>query len=208
MRTILLTGFEAFGGDSRNPSADAVAAVAASYDGPDRLITATLPVSYEGSALRLRSLIADHDPDAVIATGLAGGSDRVAVERVGINLMDARIADNDGARPIDQPCEPDGPAARFATAPVKHVVASLEEEGIPARASLSAGAYVCNHVLYTALGAVPATVPTGFVHLPWSTSTAPAGAPSLPDDVIARAVRRCVDLIFEPERPVPGGAVW
>lgn len=208
MRTILLTGFEAFGGDSRNPSADAVSAVAASYDGPERLIIATLPVSFAGSALRLRSLIDEHDPDAVIATGLAGGSDRVAVERVGINLMDARIADNDGARPIDQPCEPDGPAARFATAPVKRMVAALDEEGIPARASLSAGTYVCNHVLYTALGAVRATVPAGFVHVPWSMSAAPADAPSLPDDVIARAVRRCVDLVFEPERLEPGGAIW
>lgn len=208
MRTILLTGFEPFGGDRRNPSADAVAAVGASYDGPDLLITATLPVSFAASARDLRALVAEHDPDAVIATGLAGGSDRIAVERVGINLMDARIADNDGMKPVDRPCEPDGPAARFATLPVKRVVAALEDNGIPARASLSAGTYVCNHVLYTVLGAVPATVPAGFVHLPWSASTAPDDAPRLPDELLARAVRRCVDLVFEPEGSVPGGAIW
>ncbi|WP_182252909.1 pyroglutamyl-peptidase I [Microbacterium esteraromaticum] len=208
MRTIIVTGFEPFGGDARNPSADAVAAVSAGYDGPHRLVSATLPVSFAGAARALRALIADHHPDAVIATGLAGGSDSVAIERVGINLMDARIPDNDGAQPIDQPCEPAGPAARFATIPVKRIVAALTGEGIPARVSLTAGTYVCNHVLYTALAAVPVDVPAGFVHLPWSVSTVPAGAPSLPDEMLARAVRRCVDLVFEQEKAMRGGTIW
>ncbi|MGN7976773.1 pyroglutamyl-peptidase I family protein [Microbacterium sp. 22195] len=208
MSTILLTGFAPFDGAERNPSGDAVAAVASGYDGPHRLIAATLPVSFAGAAAHLHALIAEHDPDAVIATGLAGGSDRVAVERVGVNLMDARIPDNDGAQPIDVPSEPGGPAARFATLPVKRIVSVLEEEGIPARASLSAGSYVCNHVLYTALGASRPHVPTGFVHLPWSTATAPADAPSLSEQDLARAVRLVVDHAFDPDDSIPGGSIW
>ncbi|MDT0156891.1 pyroglutamyl-peptidase I [Microbacterium sp. ARD32] len=208
MATILLTGFAPFDGADRNPSADAVDAVAAGYDGLHRLISAVLPVSFAGAAARLRALIAEHDPDAVIATGLAGGSDRVAVERVGVNLMDACIPDDDGEQPVDVPSEPDGPAARFATLPVKRIVGVLEEAGIPVRASLSAGSYVCNHVLYTALGASHPDVPTGFVHLPWTPATAPEDAPSLSEGELARAVRLIVDHAFDPDDLRPGGSIW
>lgn len=208
MAVLLLTGFEPFGGATRNPSADAVAAVAAAYDGPHELITATLPVAFASSARRLRALIAQHSPDAVIATGLAGGSRQIAVERIGVNLMDARIPDNDGAQPLDAPCEPDGPAARFATLPVKRLVQILAGDRLPAQLSLSAGSYVCNHVLYTALGAVSAKTVAGFVHLPWSTSTAPTDAPHLPDEELARAVRLVVDHALDAEVAVPGGRIW
>lgn len=208
MAVILLTGFEPFDGAARNPSADAVNAVAAGYDGPHDLIVATLPVAFEGSARRLRALIAQHSPDAVIATGLAGGSPRVAVERVGVNLMDARIPDNDGAQPVDVPSETDGPAARFATLPVKRIVQVLTAHGIPAQLSLSAGSYVCNHVLYTALGAVEPGIPAGFVHLPWSSGTAPSGAPHLAEEELARAVRLAVDHALDAEAREPGGSIW
>lgn len=208
MPTILVTGFAPFDGAAHNPSADAVAAVAAEYDGMHRLVTATLPVSFAGAAARLHALIIEHDPDAIIATGLAGGSDRVALERVGVNLMDARIPDEDGKQPIDVPSEPGGPAARFATLPVKRIVGVLDEEGIPARTSLSAGSFVCNHILYTALGAARPDAPTGFVHLPWSTAAAPENAPSLSARVLARAVRLVVDHVFDPDDSIPGGSIW
>jgi pyroglutamyl-peptidase len=208
MALLLLTGFEPFDGAARNPSADAVNAVAADYDGPHELIIATLPVAFDSSARRLRTLITQHSPDAVIATGLAGGSPQIAVERIGVNLMDARIPDNDGAQPLDAPCEPDGPAARFATLPVKHLVQILTEQGLPARLSLSAGSYVCNHVLYTALGAAPQGAVAGFVHLPWSTGTAPAGAPHLSEEELARAVRLVVDHALDHEVTRPGGSIW
>jgi pyroglutamyl-peptidase len=206
--TILLTGFAPFDGAPRNPSADAVAAASAAYAGTHRLITAILPVSFAGAVRRLRALIADHDPDAVVATGLAGGSERVSVERVGVNLMDARIPDNDGAQPVDVPSEPSGPAARFSTLPVKRIVRALEEAGIPSRVSLSAGSFVCNHVLYTALGAVTPQTPTGFVHLPWSTGTAPDGAPHLTEAQLAQAVLLAVEHAFDGEDALPGGSIW
>lgn len=208
MAVLLLTGFEPFDGAARNPSADAVNTVAADYDGPHELIVATLPVAFESSARRLRALIDRHSPDAVIATGLAGGRPQIAVERIGVNLMDARIPDNDGAQPLDAPCEPDGPAARFATLPVKHLVRVLTAHGLPVQLSLSAGSYVCNHVLYTALGAVPDGTVTGFVHLLWSTGTAPAGAPHLADGELARAVRLVVDHALDAEIQEPGGSTW
>lgn len=207
MAVILLTGFEPFDGAEHNPSADAVRTVAAAYDGPHDVVVQTLPVSFAGSASLLRERIAALSPDAVVCTGLAGGSDRVAVERVGINLLDARIPDNDGAQPLDEPSDPEGPAARFATLPVKRLVRLLSEADIPARASLSAGTYVCNHVLYTALSAADG-VPAGFVHLPWSASTAPADAPRLDDATLARAVRIVVDHCLDGEESAVGGSVW
>lgn len=208
MAAILLTGFEPFDGAARNPSADAVAAVAADYDGPHDLVVSTLPVAFDASARRLRALIAQHSPDAVIATGLAGGSPRIAVERIGVNLIDARIPDNDGAQPVDAPSEVGGPAARFATLPVKRLVQVLSAEGLPAQPSLSAGSFVCNHVLYTALGAAGQDAIAGFVHLPWSTSTAPAGASHLSEEELWRALRLVVDHAFDAEVQDSGGSIW
>lgn len=208
MAVVLLTGFEPFDGADRNPSADAVAAVAAGYDGAHELVAATLPVAFEASAHRLRTLIAEHSPDVVIATGLAGGSARVAIERIGVNLIDARIPDNDGDQPFDAPSEAGGPAARFSTLPVKRLLQVLTAEGLPAQLSLSAGTYVCNHVLYTAVGAVRQDAVAGFVHLPWSTTTVPADAPHLADEQLARAVRLIVDHALDAEAKEPGGSIW
>ncbi|WP_288874091.1 pyroglutamyl-peptidase I [uncultured Microbacterium sp.] len=208
MPVILLTGFEPFAGSDRNPSADAVEAVAQGYDGPHDLVVATLPVAFDTSARHLRELIAQHSPDAVVATGLAGGSAQIAIERLGVNLIDARIPDNDGARPVDAPSEPGGPAARFSTLPAKLLVKELTLAGLPACVSLSAGTYVCNHVLYTALGAVRTDAVAGFVHLPWSTSTAPDGAPHLPEEELALAVRLIVDHVFDAEVREAGGTIW
>lgn len=186
MASVLLTGFGPFAGSTGNPSQDAVNAYAAAHPSDD-LITAVLPVVFTEAATRLRALIAEHRPEIVIAFGLAGGSTRVAVERVAVNLIDARIPDNSGAAPIDEPSDPGGPTARFATLPVKRIARALDEAGIPAQVSLSAGSYVCNHVFYTALAAAP-EARAGFIHLPWSESTAPEGAPHLPDDALVRAV--------------------
>lgn len=208
MAVILLTGFEPFDGAERNPSAEAVAAAAARHTGPHDLRVATLPVSFAGAAERLRLEIAQHRPDAVICAGLAGGSDRVAIERIGVNLMDARIPDNDGMQPIDEPSEPGGPAARFATLPVKRLLRVLTDAAIPANSSLSAGSYVCNHVLYTALAAVDDGVRAGFVHLPWSRSSAPAGAAHLDDDTLARALSLVVDHCLDDEDRKTGGSIW
>lgn len=194
MTTVLLTGFEPFGGDLVNPSGDAVRAVADAWEGPESLVVEVLPVTFTGAAERLRALIDAHRPDAVIAVGLAGGRAAVGVERVAVNLADARIPDNAGAQPVDEPSIDGAPAAAFATLPVKAVAAAIRAAGIPAEVSHTAGTFVCNHVFFTALDAVPAGVPAGFLHVPWAAGQAPTApdrerAPELPAADIAEAVR-------------------
>ena len=192
MTTVLLTGFEPFAGDATNPSGDAVRAVEKRWRGEERLVVEVLPVAFDAAAARLRRLLDEHRPDIVIATGLAGGRSQVTPERVAINLADARIPDNDGAQPIDAPVVAGGPAAYFATLPVKAMAAAVSDEGIPAAVSHSAGTFVCNHVMYTALDAAAPGVRAGFVHVPASRETAPEGVASLPLDDIARAVEVAV----------------
>ena len=147
---MLLTGFEPFGGDSSNPSGDAVRLVAAGWDRPEILVTAVLPVTFAGAARELERLIDEHSPDVVLATGLAGGRSEIAVERVALNLIDARIPDNAGAQPIDAPSVPGAPPAHFSSLPVKAIVRDVEATGIPVVLSNSAGTFVCNHVFFVA----------------------------------------------------------
>lgn len=208
---MLLTGFEPFGGDDRNPSGDAVEQVAAAWTGQAELATAILPVAYDRAAERLRTLIAERDPDVVIAAGLAGGRTAVTPERVAINLRDARIPDNDGAQPVDAPSVAGGPAAYFATVPVKAIAREIDAAGIPAAVSHTAGTFVCNHVFYVAAheAALRPGLRAGFVHVPWSDETAPDGAPSLPAADIARALDLAIRVTLEvsTDTPTPAGTL-
>jgi pyroglutamyl-peptidase len=200
---VLVTGFEPFGGDTANASADAVAALAASWTGPDELVTAVLPVEFDevraadGPLLRL---LDEHTPDVVLAVGLAAGITQVRVEQVAINLMDARIPDNGGAQPVDAPVAVGGPDARFATLPVKAAVAAVRAAGIPAGVTYSAGTYVCNATFYAlqhALAERPGVL-SGFVHVPRTTeevggdvassALSDGGEPHLPLEALARAL--------------------
>lgn len=191
---MLLTGFEPFAGDARNPSGEAVAEAALTWAGPETLVTATLPVEFEAAASELRDLIAEFAPEVVICAGLADGRTQVTPERIAVNLRDARIPDNAGDRPIDEPCVAGGPAAYFATVPVKAMTAAIAAEGIPAAVSHSAGTFVCNHVFYVAAheAAHRPGLRAGFIHVPWSTETAPPGRPSLPALDIAHALQLAV----------------
>src|SRR5918993_1754260 len=170
MTTVLLTGFEPFGGDARNPSGEAVRLVAAEWGGPETLVVAVLPVTFDGAARELERLIAEHSPDVVIACGLAGGRAEIAVERVAVNLIDARIPDNAGAQPVDEPSVPGAGAAHFSSLPVKAIVRDIAASGIPVALSHSAGTFVCNHAFFVAAERA-ATVPglrAGFIHVPWA----------------------------------------
>ncbi len=209
MSTVLLTGFEPFGGDAVNPSGDAVRRVVADWNAPDELVTAVLPVTFAGAAARLRALIETHRPDVVIATGLAGGRSAIGVERIAVNLADARIPDNAGAQPIDEPSIAGAPVAAFSTLPVKAIAAAIEAAGIPAEVSHTAGTFVCNHVFFAALDAVPAGTPAGFVHVPWATGQAPSGQPELPLADIATALRIAIRTTIDgpPTVPTTGGSL-
>ncbi|WP_198411124.1 pyroglutamyl-peptidase I [Microbacterium suaedae] len=204
MATILLTGFEPFGDDARNPSGEAVTEISRRWGGNDHLVTAVLPVAFDEAAAALRALIAAYAPDIVIATGLAGGRTRVTPERVAINLRDARIPDNSGAVPIDEPCVEGGPSAHFATLPVKAIARAIDGSGIPSAVSHTAGTFVCNHVMYVALdeAAQRPGMRAGFVHVPWSDETAPGGAPSLPSAALVRALELAVRTTLAHARDV------
>lgn len=207
---MLLTGFEPFDGDPANPSGEAVHLVADRWSRPEELVTSTLPVTFAGAPARLRELIAEHRPDVVIASGLAGGRAAIGVERVAVNLIDARIPDNDGVQPVDEPSIEGAPAARFATLPVKAIAARIAEAGIPAEVSYSAGTFVCNHVFFTALEAAASVTRVGFVHVPWSAEQAPtADAPALALVDIARALELAVRTSIEvaSDARVPAGTI-
>lgn len=187
---VLLTGFEPFAGAAINPSWDAVARVAERGLDDVELAVERLPVVFTAARAALAEAVRRHDPQLVIAVGLAEGRDAVTPERIGINLDDARIPDNSGAQPIDAPIEADGPAARFSTLPVKAVVAALQEAGIPAAVSHTAGTFVCNSVLYSLLGATEQRPGTraGFIHVPATPELGAPGAPTLDTDTLADAL--------------------
>lgn len=165
---ILLTGFEPFGGDQRNPSIDAVHLVEKEFDVAGcELVTAQLPVEFAGTRTMLSQLIEENDPDIVVCVGLAAGRTDISFERVAINLADARIPDNSGAQPVDEELITDASNALFATLPVKRAVSVLLEAEIPASVSYTAGTYVCNAAMFGVLHDLKDSGAWGgFVHVP------------------------------------------
>ncbi|MDP9801035.1 pyroglutamyl-peptidase [Arcanobacterium wilhelmae] len=147
---ILITGFDPFDGEPINPAWEAVRRLPAEISGA-RIITAQVPTVFGEAIERTRELIAFHRPSAVVNVGQAGGRTAITVERVAINIDDARIPDNAGHSPIDQPVIPGGPAAYFSTLPVKAMVAVIRAAGLPAALSNTAGTFVCNHLMYGTL---------------------------------------------------------
>ena len=208
MRTVLLTGFEPFAGDAVNPSGDAVRALAARWRGPERLVTEVLPVAFDGATARVAALLEEHRPDVVVATGLAGGRAAVTPERVAVNLADARIPDNAGHRPQDAPVVDGGPAAYFATLPVKAIGAALGNRGIPSTVSHTAGTFVCNHAFYVlqhlAATAYPAVRRAGFIHIPWLPEQAARhpGTPSLGLETVLAALRIAIQTSIEADTDI------
>ncbi len=150
----LVTGYEPFGQHKVNPSELIVErlreAVSGELDGVE-LVTAVIPVSFRRAGERLLGLLEEHRPDIAVSLGLWAGASYVTVERVAVNIMDARIPDNDGYQPVDEPIVPGGPTAYFSTLPVKAIVKALREAGIPAAVSNSAGTFLCNYAMYTLL---------------------------------------------------------
>jgi pyroglutamyl-peptidase len=190
---ILITGFEPFDGATRNPSWDAAQLVAATPpDGLD-VVAVQLPCVFGDAIEALRSAVLRHDADLVVCTGQAGGRPDITVERVAVNVDDARIPDNAGHVPIDEPIVKDGPVAYFSTVPVKACVAAVREAGLPASVSQTAGTFVCNHVFYGLMHLIATERPQtrgGFIHVPFLPEQVTDGQqPSLPAATIAEALR-------------------
>jgi pyroglutamyl-peptidase len=180
--SVLVTGFDAFGGESVNPSWDICERLPKKIAG-QRVETCRVPCEFGRAVETVAKAIDRHRPALVILLGQAGGRAHLSVERVAINVTDARIADNGGNQPIDEPIAPDGPPAYFATLPIKAMVAAMRAVGVPAEVSNSAGTYVCNHLMYGVLHYVDSRfrgndkkrggndkndIRAGFIHVPYS----------------------------------------
>ena len=168
MKKLVLFGFEPFGGHSRNPSAELVLDLAGRPEFSERVVAYVLPVSAKHVTPRIQEIIARDQPDDIVAYGLGYG-DAIKIERVGINLCDFRIPDADGKQRIDLPVIQGGPQAYFSTLPTRKFYEEIAAQNIPAELSLSAGAYLCNFLLYSLLHLSetgPHKFRTCFIHLP------------------------------------------
>lgn len=166
---VLITGFEPFGGEKLNPSFEAVKLLKDNIAGAE-VVKYSIPVVFGKSVEKLDELIKKENPDIVICVGQAGGRFDITVERVAINLDDARIADNDGNQPVDEKIFEDGESAYFATMPIKAMVEEMKKGNVPASISNTAGTYVCNHIMYGLLYLASKKYPNikgGFIHVPF-----------------------------------------
>lgn len=166
---ILLTGFVPFGGETVNPAQLIVEALELQRPDVD-LHKAILPVSFLQSKKIMEDLITKIEPDAILSIGQSGGCSEVKVERFAINLNDATKSDNDGDTPFERKIYEDGENVYFASIPTKEIVRNIREMGIPALLSNSAGLYVCNNVMYTALHCIKCyqrSAMAGFIHVPY-----------------------------------------
>ncbi len=190
--TVLVTGFDPFEGAVLNPSWEAARALDGQEIGGHRVVAGQLPTEFARSLPVLEALLAAHRPRLVVCCGLAGGRAAISLERVAINVQDARIPDNAGAQPVDEPVAAGAgaPAAYFTTLPIKAMRRALQDAGIPAEISQTAGTFVCNHVFYGLLHHLARRGPEGarggFVHLPWLPGQ---GEPCLPLERMVQGLR-------------------
>ena len=197
---VLVTGFTPFGGEQINPSWEAVKRL------PERIGEMTItkceiPTEFDAACAALRAAMDELRPDAVLSVGQYGGANGIRVERVAVNLRDARIADNAGAKPVDEPVVPGAPDAYFATLPTRRIVEKLREQDSPAQLSYSAGTFVCNNLLYCALHESAQKFPAtrcGFVHVPYLPEQAKDGsAPSMSLALMTNALEIAAEVIVE-----------
>ena len=209
---IIVTGFDPFGGETINPSIECVKALP-EIEGVE-LIRLELPTVFKESAKRLNEVLNDVKPDAVLSVGQAGGRPGITMERIAINVDDARIPDNISQQPIDEAIQLDGEAAYFTTLPIKRIVKAIREAGISAEVSNSAGTFVCNHIMYQALfAATKADKPfkAGFMHIPFIPEQT-TDKPSLPLEESTKALQIAIetirDYINDEDIKVQEGAIF
>ncbi|MGE8281430.1 MAG: pyroglutamyl-peptidase I [Stenotrophomonas sp.] len=199
--TLLLTGFGPFGGHPGNPSQDVIRALHDTQIAGHRVISVELPVVFGDALQALRRALRRSQPALVICIGQAGGRAAISLERIAINVDDARIADNAGAQPVDLPVIDGAPAAYFTSLPIKAMLQALREAGIPAEVSQTAGTFVCNHVFYGLMHALRRRkgVRGGFVHIPFSPRQAEQqpGQPSLPVETMIEGIRIAIEAALQ-----------
>ena len=198
---ILVTGFDPFGGEKINPSIEAVKRLPEEICGA-RIIREEIPTCRVRGMERMNELIARHNPDIIVSVGQAGGRASITVERVGINVDDYGIPDNDGDQPQDEPIVENGPAAYFTTLPIKKVVQMMRDSGIPAAVSNTAGTFVCNHMIYETGHLIETKYPGkifGFIHIPYLPEQVvkKTSVPSMPLELIVKGLTLAIEAIVE-----------
>lgn len=208
---ILVTGFDPFGGESVNPAYEAVKLLPDKIKGAE-IVKLEIPTVFSKSGPAVEAGIKEHKPDVVINVGQAGGRASVTIEKVAINFADARIPDNDGEQPIDEPLQADGDTAYFATIPVKAMMQNVRKHGLPCSVSYTAGTYVCNSIMYNVLYMCSKRYPgirAGFIHVPYACGQAvdkAVGTPSMPLETIAKSLEYAIEAVVENETDVKVGA--
>ncbi|HFI0644637.1 TPA: pyroglutamyl-peptidase I [Streptococcus suis] len=196
---IIVTGFDPFGGEAINPALETIKSLPKTIAGAE-IIIVEVPTVFDKAARVLEEKMAEHEPDAVLCIGQAGGRADLTPERVAINQDDARIPDNEGQQPIDRTIRLDGPAAYFSTLPIKAMVEAIRSVGIPASVSNTAGTFVCNHLMYQALYLTEKRFPNtkaGFLHIPYLPEQVvdKPGLPSMSLETIVKGIEAAISAM-------------
>ena len=195
----MITGFGRFGKHQSNPTKEILKILPKSIYGHE-LIKVELPVIFDECFDYLKSFIDIHQPDVIFMLGLAGGSETIRLERVAVNMKDAQIPDNIGAKPQDEPIISSGKNAYFSTLPIRKMEAILKEKEIPVSISNSAGLYVCNNIMYHVLHSIDhnnKNTVAGFIHVPYMDEEKPNEEDfSLPLYTLNEAVIDCLKTVL------------
>lgn len=205
MMKILVTGFDPFGGEKINPALETIKRLPDTILGA-QIIKLEIPTVVGKSLAKIKEAVEKENPDAVLSIGQAGGRSEITVERVGINIDDCRIPDNEGNQPIDEPVVKGGPAAYFVTVPIKAIVENIKAHNIPASISNTAGTFICNHVCYgvahlaAARTAAGKPMKSGFIHIPFLPEQVigkPALTPSMSLETIVSGITHALEAIVK-----------
>lgn len=210
---ILVTGFDPFGGEKINPSIETVKQLPEKIAGAD-IIKLEIPTVRYKSLKVIEEAILKYGPDVILSVGQAGGRADISVERIGINVDDFRIPDNEGNQPVDEPVVPGGPDAYFVTVPIKAMAERIREKKIPVSVSNTAGTFVCNHVIYGVCHLLATKYPgkrNGFIHIPFLPGQVldKANMPSMSGELMVKALEAAIEAIAGTQEDIkaPGGTI-
>lgn len=210
---MLVTGFDPFGEDKINPAIESVKKLPDEIKGVE-IIKLEIPTVYMKSLEKIDEAIKEYNPDVILSIGQAGGRPDITVERVGINVDDYRIKDNEGNQPIDTKIYDDGENAYFSNLPIKAIVENIRKNNIPASISNTAGTFVCNHVLYGVQYLLDKKYPnkkSGFIHIPFLPEQVISrpNTPSMSISTIVKALTLALEAIIEndSDKKISGGTI-
>lgn len=196
---LLLTGFVPFLDNPINPTEEITKRLSDQVINGYEIVTAVLPVDFNNSEQQLKEKIEETQPDVVMMLGLAAGRSKITPERIAINVKDG-AKDNAGYAPVDEPIDADGLDGLFTTLPIRKMVDALKENQLPTTISNTAGAYLCNNMMYVALNEAlkkDANYLAGFIHIPASHELAiqNESLPSWSLDDLTKAIKICIESL-------------